>query len=217
MKTIYKILIALTVAFFAVSCGKDIEFNDGISLSNESVNMPAVESWHVIAVYANSDWTARLSKEVEWAKIDVESGKTGLGRIQIDCEENRGLKRAVDLIVTDGVHEDVLHIYQVAGVDTPVFEFVKTSLEVSSNKATIVTAFNTNLEQDLGEVEVKVCDTAGNHVDWINHIEVQKDKVYFGVSSTDLDRVAVITLSLIDGDGVIYETSLSVTQKAALN
>ena len=179
--------------------------------------MPAVESWHVIAVYANSDWTARLSKEVEWAKIDVESGKTGLGRIQIDCEENRGLKRAVDLIVTDGVHEDVLHIYQVAGVDTPVFEFVKTSLEVSSNKATIVTAFNTNLEQDLGEVEVKVCDTAGNHVDWINHIEVQKDKVYFGVSSTDLDRVAVITLTLIDGDGVAYETSLSVTQKAALN
>ena len=179
--------------------------------------MPAAESWHVIAVYANSDWTARLSKEVEWAKIDVESGKTGLGRIQIDCEENRGLKRAVDLIVTDGVHEDVLHIYQVAGVDTPVFEFVKTSLEVSSNKATIVTAFNTNLEQDLGKVEVKVCDTAGNHVDWINHIEVQKDKVYFGVSSTDLDRVAVITLTLIDGDGVAYETSLSVTQKAALN
>ena len=54
-------------------------------------------------------------------------------------------------------------------------------------------------------------------MDWINHIEVQKDKVYFGVSSTDLDRVAVITLTLIDGDGVAYETSLSVTQKAALN
>ena len=217
MRTIYKLLIVLSLSVFAVSCGKDVEFTDDISLSNESVNMPATESWHVITVYANSDWTARLSKEVEWAKIDVGSGKTGLGRIQIDCEENRGLKRAVDLIVTDGVHEDVLHIYQVAGVDTPVFEFVKTSLEVSSNKATIMTAFNTNLEQNLGEVEVKVCDTAGNYVDWINHIEVQKDKVYFSVSSTDLDRVAVITLTLIDGDGVAYETSLSVTQKAALN
>ena len=217
MRTIYRILIVLSLSLFAVSCGKDIEFTDDISLSNESVNMPATESWHVIAVYANSDWTARLSTQVEWATLDVENGNSGIGRIQVNCSENLGLKRTVDVIVTDGVHEDVLRINQAAGVDTPVFEFVKTALEVASNKATIVTAFSTNLEQDLDTVEVKVSDTAGNPVEWINSIEVQKDKVYFGVSSTDIDRVAVITLSLIDGDGVVYETSLSVTQKAALN
>ena len=217
MRNIYRILIALSLSFAAVSCGKDIEFTDDISLSNESVNMPADESWHVIAVYAISDWTAKLSTEVEWAKIDVKSGSAGIGRIQVNCSENRGLKRTVDLIVTDGLHEDVLHINQAAGVDTPVFEFVKTSLEVASKKATILTAFSTNLEQDLGSVDVKVCDTAGNPVEWINTIEIEKDKVYFSVSSTDLDRVAVITLTLTDGDGVAYETSLSVTQKASLN
>ena len=217
MRTIYRILIVLSLSLFAVSCGKDIEFTDEISLSNESVNMPATESWHVIAVYANSDWTARLSSQVEWAALDVESGKAGIGRIQVNCSENLGLKRTVDVIVTDGVHEDVLRINQAAGVDTPVFEFVKSALEVTSKKSTVVTAFSTNLEQDLDKVEVKVCDTAGNPVEWISSVEVQKDKVYFNVSSTDIDRVAVITLSLIDGDGVIYETSLSVTQKAALN
>lgn len=212
MTKIYRIILAVAMLVLS-ACGKDLEFDGNLSLSNESVLMPSEEAWHVVAVYANSSWTARLSEQVDWVNIDVESADAGLGRILVTCAANHGLKRSVDLIVTDGIYEDIMRVEQAAGVSSPEFSFVKTSLEVSGDKATIMTGFSTNLEYDLDRVVAKVVDTAGSQVDWISAIVVEKDRVYFNVSRTESDRVAVLNLSLTDSDGNVYETSLSVTQK----
>ena len=209
-------MMMAALQFLFSGCSKELEYDGGLSLSTEKVSMPAAESWHVVTVFANASWTARLSEPVEWATIDVTQGAAGLGRIQIDCQPNAGLKRAVNLIVNDGVNEDVLVISQKAGEASPVFAFRKSAVEVTSNRGTVMTGFDCNVPDDLDKVVVSLTDTAGETIDWISGVKVEADKVCFTVSATQTDRIAVLKLSLSDSDGVTLETSLSVTQKAGL-
>lgn len=198
-----------------VSCQEKVEFMSDLTLSSSVVKMPAAEGWHVIAVYANNPWTAGFSEQVDWASLDVIEGGDGLGRIRLDCRDNYGLKRAVDVVVTDGSLSDTLHVVQNAGLSEIEFSFKESSVEVPADRARVKTAFKTNLRYDIGRAVISVKDTADELVEWISDVEIGMDAVAFTVSQAEEDRMAVITLTLTDCEGTMLETSLLVNQKCS--
>lgn len=211
-KYIYMMAAALVLL---VSCQEKVEFMSDLTLSSSTVKMPAAEGWHVIAVYANNPWTAGFSEPVDWASLDVIKGGDGLGRIRLDCRDNYGLKRAVDVVVTDGSLSDTLHVVQNAGLSEIEFSFKESSVEVPADRARVKTAFKTNLRYDIGRAVISVKDTADEPVEWISDVEIGMDAVTFTVSQAEEDRMAVITLTLTDCEGTMLETSLLVNQKCS--
>lgn len=211
-KYIYMMAAALVLL---VSCQEKVEFMSDLTLSSSTVKMPAAEGWHVIAVYANNPWTAGFSEPVDWASLDVIEGGDGLGRIRLDCRDNYGLKRAVDVVVTDGTLSDTLHVVQNAGLSEIEFSFKESSVEVPADRARVKTAFKTNLRYDIGRAVISVKDTADEPVEWISDVEIGMDAVTFTVSQAEEDRMAVITLTLTDCEGTMLETSLLVNQKCS--
>ena len=212
MKRISYILATTAVLFTA--CQQKLDFLHDLTLSNTTVNMPAEESWHVVAVYANDDWKAFFPEPVEWASIDAETGNDGIGRIRVDCSENLGLKRSVKLIVKSGTQTDTLHVNQYSGVKTPEFAFAKSSVELSGEAARISVKLSTNLGQDVERAMASVSDAQGNVVDWISSVSVMPEAVVFSVNKTVEDRQAILHLSLSDSDGKKYTTSLTIIQNA---
>lgn len=204
--------ILVMTAVLLTACQQKLEFLHDLTLSNTTVNMPAEESWHVVAVYSNNDWTAFFSEPVEWASLDVEAGKDGIGRIRLDCIENPGLKRSAKVIVQSGTLADTLHVNQYTAVKTPEFAFAKSSLELSGEAARISVKFSTNLGQDVERAEVSVTDAEGNVVDWISSVSVMPEAVVFSVKKTEEERQATLLLTLSDCDGKTYKTSLTIIQ-----
>ena len=210
MKRISYILAVTAVMLTA--CQQKLEFLHDLTLSNSTVNMPAEESWHVVAVYSNDDWTAFFSEPVEWATLDVVKGEKGIGRIQLDCIENLGLKRSVMVVVKSGTQTDTLHVNQYSGVKTPEFTFAKSSVELSGESARISVKLSTNLGQDVERAVVSVTDAQGNDVDWISSVTVMPEAVVFSVKKTVEERQATLLLTLSDSDGKTYTTSLTIIQ-----
>ena len=204
--------ILATTAVMLTACQQKLEFIHDLTLSNSTVNMPAEESWHVVAVYSNDDWTAYFSEPVEWASIDADTGKEGIGRIRLDCIENPGLKRSAKVIVKSGIHTDTLHVNQYSGVKTPEFTFTKSSVELSGEAARVSVKLSTNLGQDVERAVVSVSDAQGNVVDWISSVTVMPEAVVFSVKKTVEERQAILLLSLSDSDGKTYTTSLTIIQ-----
>ena len=187
-------------------------FLHDLTLSNSTVNMPAEESWHVVAVYSNDDWTAFFPEPVEWASLDAVKGEKGVGRIQLDCTENLGLKRSVKVVVKNSTQSDTLIVNQYSGVKTPEFAFAKSSVELSGEAARVSVKLSTNLGQDVDRTEVDVHDAQGNAVDWITSVSVTPEAVVFSVKKTLEDRQAILSLALSDSDGKTYTTSLTIIQ-----
>ena len=210
MKRISYILVMTAVLLTA--CQQKLEFLHDLTLSNTTVNMPAEESWHVVAVYSNDDWEAFFSEPVEWASLDVETGKEGIGRIRLDCIGNPGLKRAAKVIVKSGTLTDTLHVNQYSGVKTPEFDFAKSTVELSGEAARVSVKLSTNLGQDVERAVVSVSDAQGNVVDWISSVSVMPDAVVFSVKRTVEERQATLLLTLSDSDGKTYKTSLTIIQ-----
>ena len=210
MKRISYILAATAVMITA--CQQKLEFLHDLTRSNSTVNMPAEESWHVVAVYSNDDWTAFFSEPVEWASLDAVKGKEGIGRIKLDCVENLGLKRSVKVIVKSGTQTDTLRVNQYSGVKTPEFSFAKSSVELSGEAARVSVSLSTNLGQDVERAVATVTDTQGNVVDWITSVSVTPEAVVFSVKKTIEERQATLLLTLSDSDGKTYKTSLTIIQ-----
>ena len=204
--------IFASVAVLLTACQQKMEFLHGLTLSNSTVNMPAQESWHVVAVYSNDDWTAFFSEPVEWASLDVVKGEAGVGRIQLDCTENLGLKRSVKVVVKSGTLTDTLKVNQYSGVKTPEFAFAKSSVEISGEAVYVSVGLSTNLGQDVERSIVSVSDAEGNPVDWVSAVDVTPDAVTFNVKSAVESRKAVLLLTLSDCDGNIYQTRLNIIQ-----
>ena len=204
--------ILATAVVLLSSCQQKLEFLHDLTLSNSTVNMPAEESWHVVAVYSNDDWTAYFSEPVEWATLDVVKGEKGIGRIQLDCIENLGLKRSAKVVVKSGTQTDTLHVNQYSGVKTPEFAFAKSSVELSGESARVSVKLSTNLGQDVDRTVVSVTDAQGNVVDWISSVLVTPETVVFSVKSTVVERQATLLLTLSDSDGKTYTTSLTIIQ-----
>lgn len=210
MKRISYILVMSAVLLTA--CQQKLEFIHDLTLSNSTVNMPAEESWHVLAVYSNDDWVAFFPQPVEWASMDVIKGEAGIGRIKLDCTENSGLKRAVKIVVKSGNQTDTLHVNQYSGVKTPEFAFAKSSVEISGEAVHVSVGLSTNLGQDVERAAVSVTDAQGNNVDWVSSVSVMPEAVVFSVKKTVQDRQAVLLLTLSDSDGKTYTTSLTIIQ-----
>ena len=204
--------ILATAVVLLSSCQQKLEFLHDLTLSNSTVNMPAEESWHVVAVYSNDDWTAYFSEPVEWASLDAVKGNEGIGRIRLDCTENFGLKRSVKIVVKSGAQTDTLKVNQYSGVKTPEFAFAKSSVELSGESARVSVKLSTNLGQDVDRTVVSVSDAQGNVVDWISSVSVTPETVVFSVKSTVVERQATLLLTLSDSDGKTYTTSLTIIQ-----
>ena len=210
MKRISYILASAAVLLTA--CQQKLEFLHDLTLSNTTVNMPAQESWHVVAVYSNDDWTAFFSEPVEWASLDVVKGDAGIGRLQLDCTENLGLKRSVKVVVKSGTLTDTLKVNQYSGVKTPEFAFAKSLVEISGEAVHVSVGLSTNLGQDVERAVVSVSDAQGNVVDWVSAVDVTPDAVTFNVKRAAENREAVLLLTLSDCDGNIYQTRLNIIQ-----
>ena len=210
MKRISYILASAAVLLTA--CQQNLEFLHDLTLSNTTVNMPAQESWHVVAVYSNDDWTAFFPEPVEWASLDVVKGEAGIGRLQLDCTENLGLKRSVKVVVKSGTLTDTLKVNQYSGVKTPEFAFAKSSVEISGEAVHVSVGLSTNLGQDVERAVVSVSDAQGNAVDWVSAVDVTPDAVTFNVKRAAENREAVLLLTLSDCDGNIYQTRLNIIQ-----
>ena len=204
--------ILATAVVLLSSCQQKLEFLHDLTLSNSTVNMPADESWHVVAVYSNNDWTAYFSEPVEWASLDAVKGNEGIGRIRLDCTKNFGLKRSVKIVVKSGTQTDTLKVNQYSGVKTPEFAFAKSSVELSGEAACVSAKLSTNLGQDVERSVVSVTDAQGNAVDWISSVSVTPESVIFSVKKTLEDRQAILSLILSDSDGKTYTTSLTIIQ-----
>ena len=210
MKRISYLLASAAVLLTA--CQQKLEFLHDLTLSNTTVNMPAEESWHVVAVYSNADWTAFFSEPVEWASLDTLKGEEGIGRIRLDCVENPGLKRSVNVIVQSGTLTDTLKVNQYSAVNTPKFAFSKSSVELSAEAARVSVKFSTNLGNDVERSTVSVTDAQGNVVDWVSSVSVMPESVVFSVKKTIENRQATLLLTLSDCDGKTYTTSLTIIQ-----
>jgi hypothetical protein len=204
--------ILASAAVLLTACQQKLEFLHDLTLSNTTVNMPAQESWHVVAVYSNDDWTAFFPEPVEWASLDVVKGDAGIGRLQLDCSENLGLKRSVKVVVKSGTLTDTLKVNQYSGVKTPEFAFAKSSVEISGEAVNVSVGLSTNLGQDVERAAVSVTDAQGNNVDWVSSVSVMPEAVVFSVKKTVQDRQAVLLLTLSDSDGKTYTTSLTIIQ-----
>ena len=204
--------ILASAALILTACPQELVFLHDLTLSNSTVNMPAEESWHVVAVYSNDDWTAFFPEPVEWASLDAVKGEKGVGRIQLDCTENLGLKRSVKVVVKNSTQSDTLIVNQYSGVKTPEFAFAKSSVELSGEAARVSVKLSTNLGQDVDRTEVDVHDAQGNAVDWITSVSVTPEAVVFSVKKTLEDRQAILSLALSDSDGKTYTTSLTIIQ-----
>ena len=204
--------ILATAVVLLSSCQQKLEFLHDLTLSNSTVNMPAEESWHVVAVYSNDDWTAYFSEPVEWASLDAVKGNEGIGRIRLDCTENFGLKRSVKIVVKSGAQTDTLKVNQYSGVKTPEFAFAKSSVELSGESARVSVKLSTNIGQDVDRTVVSVSDAQGNVVDWISSVSVTPETVVFSVKSTVVERQATLLLTLADSDGKTYTTSITIIQ-----
>ena len=205
-------IILVMTAVLLTACQQKLEFLHDLTLSNTTVNMPAEESWHVVAVYSNDDWTAFFSEPVEWASLDAIKGEAGIGRIRLDCIKNPGLKRSAKVIVKSGTQTDTLHVNQYSGVKTPEFAFAKSSVELSGEAARVSVKLSTNLGQEVERAVVSVTDAQGNAVDWISSVSVMPEAVVFSVKKTVEERQAKLLLTLSDSDGKTYTTSLTIIQ-----
>ena len=208
-----RILYILTsAAVLVTACQQKLEFLHDLTLSNTTVNMPAEEGWHVVAVYSNDDWQAFFPEPVEWASIDAVKGEEGIGRIKLECAENPGLKRSTKVLIQSGSLTDTLLVNQYSAVNTPKFAFSKPSVELTAEAARISVKFSTNLGKDVERSVVSISDPQGDVVDWVTSVSVMPEAVLFTVKKATENRQAILHLSLSDCDGKTYTTSLNIIQ-----
>ncbi len=209
------VILLLAACAALVSCKDSFEFAQPLSVTSERIELEATEGSTPVIVYANGAWTARLTENASWARIENTSG-SGLGQVKFFYGANEGLSRKVTLEIASAGTVRTVDMVQKSGFGEVVFAFASKSMSIARNGAAGTVPFMTNLpESELGKVRASVLSDDGTEVSWISGIKVSGTQVGMDIAanSTSADRVAVLTLSYTDNMGKETTSALKLTQK----
>lgn len=194
MKTVRNIMFVLVAAVLSGACSDSFEYLHPLTVSQPVVVMPVEGGRHVIVVNTDGGWTASLSQEVGWASIDRTHGED-MGGIGVDCQENTGLARAVEVIVRRDSYEARVTVKQEGKLTKSSLSFRQASLSLPCAALNVCADIETNVTDLSGCCEVEAVDGLGNKAGWISDISIEDSRLTFAVSDTNVERVARIVLT----------------------
>ena len=205
MKQILKYILAVVaLALVVPSCNKDFEW-EGFGVNNDDteehcININAEEGTTTISVYSDSEWSAELEDNYDWAELSNTSGN-GNGRIVFNYNANNdALRRAFVLVHSKGETKRIMVVQAGKAI---VFRFRAEDGEMSieMDATTYYLALESNISNDLYKHvvldEVEYLDLSK---DWISNVRMQGEQLALDVAKNDtgLPRAARLGITFTD-------------------
>ncbi len=232
MKRIYNIMLVALAALVTVSCVEPYEKHYNLSIDSDSYNISAEQGKLPITVYASGAWSASLASEVSWAELSRTSG-SGVTTILLNYNENKGLSRSTEVVLTAAGLEERIKVVQKAGIAGADIVFLTKTATFAGGSYAGVVACETNLPEESlqdnsplvayapdGEEytgEEWIVDITYNDTDGEAESDIplaRRGEISFRTlpNTTGAARSATVTLSIADVSGTEYGDSFTVTQ-----
>ena len=229
----------LTAAALLTGCQREFELDLPLAVSARDLTLSKdAGSTHVL-VYSTGEWTARFTRNVNWASLNKLSGY-GNNEIVFTYSANYGVSRKVGVVFEKGALTDTVMFSQNGSVSAPSIAFSSSSVSLLKAESDILVPLNTNLLYSLQDMEASVIyyDTEGEPVDtvdvitidgagsdmqdddpahWISGVSISKEGLGFSVSgnSGSMPRLADILVYIKDAQDELTQARLNVTQGIA--
>lgn len=204
--------IILSIASVIIAgCSKEVKYDSPLTLSADRNELSASEGSTPVIVYANGTWTASLSEECTWARIDTTEGD-GLGQITFTYDANPSIPRKVVIVVKSGAETKTIDMIQKSASDAE-FSFTRQTWNVARISGTAHLPFGTSFpESELENIQVNA--TTSDEGNWLGAISVSADEITFDLSrnNSGVTRTAVITASFTDAFGKVQEAKSTISQ-----
>ena len=233
-------LLVVVLSLFA-SCENRFEESWELEVNTNQVTLPYEAGQYAVGCFCNGAWTARLEREVSWARLENAEG-VGTGYVRFIYTQNNGISRAVNLILESEGKKQVIRLIQKTGIGDALVEFDRKSVTYANGKYSGRLDIITNLPDETfadaeamlveGEVAPQT-DGEGVAPDWITDVVYHKAEVTgtdeegneiksnphitFTVQphNGSEDRVAVMKYGLTDASGVEYYATATLVQDDA--
>lgn len=227
------ILSSALALIIAAGCENDFDMDLPLAVSADHLSLnSAAGSTHVL-VYSTGKWTARFSKNVNWASLDKVEGY-GNNEVILTYAENFGISRNLYLIFEKGELADTIVFSQEGTISEPTLSFRNAAITLTQAAASVAAGISTNLKyaaSDMGLYEV-FYDSEGNPSDtvsvispdgqsdtltserWISNVSITSRRVNFDVTKNDTGspRIADLVLYIKNAEGDETHAILSITQ-----
>ncbi len=218
---------AIVTALFTLSCAEKFEESYDLAIDATKYSVAAEVGTLPITVYCSGRWTAALTTESEWATLDCTAGG-GITTIHVDCAENTGLSRSVELVLQGAGLEKKITILQQSGITAPTLEFGNENLAFANGSYAVRTDLQTNLPKELlQQTEPTIAYPAESEA-WITEATYEPlpagdEELPQGMHAGRLSfktlpntsgevRTATVGILVTDASGVSYGDTFTVTQ-----
>ena len=206
------LMVVITVC---MSCSKEPEYLSIIEIGTEfsryDVSYAAGEV--VVKVYSNSEFTASLGDDVNWAVFN-ENGERAIkcygdSELVIDVTKNRGLSRRAVMSIVCSRSRIEVEIVQGSMLNGGI-EFVDANVLADSAGGEMSSKMLTLIDHSSIESEVSYDDQEG----WISGVKIVNNFVVFNIEPnySDAIRCGMIHLSAVDDLGEEVSGTLYVKQ-----
>lgn len=192
-------LIAATAGLFAAACADTFEERYDLSINTDRYSVAAGAGKLPVTVYCSGAWTAQFTAEPAWASLDRTSG-SGITTIHLDCDDNAGLARSVQILLRGAGLEKTITVVQKAGITAPQLIFLSKDLAFANGSYEAAAAFETNLPDELlREVEPVVAYGAEGEA-WITGVTYRADDTPAGETEIPMARRGVVAFTTAPND-----------------
>lgn len=214
----------------ATSCVDEFKESYELEINSDKYTVKADANSLPIVVYCSGNWTATLTTESEWSALDCGAGN-GISTIHLDCEQNVGLSRSVEVVLRSAGLEKRISVLQRSGIASPEFTFAKEELAFANGSYAAGVDLLTNLPEELLQKTEPVVTYPDEVAPWISEVSylpiplpeggdeeptpgVHAGRVSFKTApnTSGEERVATVAITVTDAAGVSYGDQFTVKQ-----
>ena len=160
LNIIRKSVIGAFVAFVTLTmtltgCYKNYEMDLPLAVTSRDLNLTKEAGSTHVLVYADGEWTARLTRPVKWASIDRQKG-FGNHEIVFSYSANYGISRKIGVIFQKGALADTVMFKQAGSLSDGQLAFKSAALSLVRSEAEAFAPISTNLQYALGDVNAEI-------------------------------------------------------------
>ena len=160
LNIIRKSVIGAFVAFVTLTmtltgCYKNYEMDLPLAVTSRDLNLTKEAGSTHVLVYADGEWTARLTRPVKWASIDRQKG-FGNHEIVFSYSANYGISRKIGVIFQKGALADTVMFKQAGALSDGQLAFKSAALSLVRSEAEAFAPISTNLQYALGDVNAEI-------------------------------------------------------------
>lgn len=145
----------VTLTMTLTGCYQNYEMDLPLAVTSRDLNLTKEAGSTHVLVYADGEWTARLTRPVKWASLDRTSGY-GNHEIVFSYSANYGISRKIGVIFQKGALADTVMFKQAGSLSDGQLSFTSGALSLVRSAADAFAPISTNLPYALDAVNAEI-------------------------------------------------------------